>query len=292
MTDSSPTNWSFSPLFSHPLRLWLAACYNATALPVAAVTFSLIIAMLSISVGLLITFLIALPFAWLTFVLARGFSHLERSRAAALAGVRIGDPVPRLTARGWWGRLKERAKSKPRWKEIAYHLVHLPVAAVGYALTMAAWCGSLAMLLLPVYIDGLPGDSAKFYFFEITQGVGTVGAALAGVLGLVFVAPWVTVGVTRLSVAVARALLGPSADAVHAAQVQRLETSRSAAVDSAEAERRRIERDLHDGAQQRLVALAAGLGAAKEKIDVDPEEGRRLLADAHEEAKSALRGDP
>ena len=173
MTDSSPTNWSFSPLLSHPLRLWLAACYNATALPVAAVTFSLIIAMLSISVGLLVTFLIALPFAWLTFVLARGFSHLERSRAAALAGVRIGDPVPRLTARGWWGRLKERAKSKPRWKEIAYHLVHLPVAAVGYALTMAAWCGSLAMLLLPVYIDALPGDSAKFYFFEITQGVGT-----------------------------------------------------------------------------------------------------------------------
>ena len=92
-----------------------------------------------------------------------------------------------------------------------------------------------------------------------------------------------------MSVALARALLGPSADAAHAAQVQRLETSRTAAVDSAEAERRRIERDLHDGAQQRLVALAAGLGAAKEKLDADPEEGRRLLADAHEEAKAALK---
>jgi signal transduction histidine kinase len=284
-------NSSFNPLrpWRHPWRLWRVACYVVTALPVAAVTFSLIIAMLSTSVGLLITFVIALPFAWLTFVLARGFSHFERGRTAALAGVRINDPVPPLTARGWWGRLKERAKSGPRWREIAYQLVHLPVAALAYVFTMAAWCGSLAMLLLPLYVDALPGDSAKFFFFEVTQGAGALAASLVGIAGLVLVAPWVTIGVARASVAIARALLGPSADAAHAAQVQRLETSRSAAVDSAEAERRRIERDLHDGAQQRLVALAAGLGAAKEKIDADPEEGRRLLADAHEEAKSALK---
>ena len=71
-------------------------------------------------------------------------------------------------------------------------------------------------------------------------------------------------------------------------QVTRLETSRTAAVDSAEAERRRIERDLHDGAQQRLVALAAGLGAAREKFDDDPEQARAMVSDAHEEAKAAL----
>ncbi len=71
-------------------------------------------------------------------------------------------------------------------------------------------------------------------------------------------------------------------------QVTRLETSRAAAVDSAEAERRRIERDLHDGAQQRLVALAMGLGTAKERLEQDPEAGRQLVADAHEEAKAAL----
>ncbi len=110
MTDSSLNPPSARG--GHPLRLWRLACYNVTALPVAAVTFSLIIAMLSTSVGLLITFVIALPFAWLTFVLARGFSHLERGRAAALADVRIDDPVPPLTARGWWGRLKERVKSE------------------------------------------------------------------------------------------------------------------------------------------------------------------------------------
>ena len=201
----------------------------------------------------------------------------------------IADSVPRLTAPSWWGRLKERVRSKPRWREIAYQLAHLPVAAITYALMMAAWCGSLAMLFLPLYVDALPGDSAKFHFFEITQGAGAGAAALVGLFGLALVAPWVTIGLEKVGVALAQALLGPTSDEAHAAQVQRLESSRTAAVDSAEAERRRIERDLHDGAQQRLVALAAGLGAAKEKIDIDPEEGKRMLADAHEEAKSALK---
>ena len=242
-----------------------------TALPVAAVTFSLIIAMLSTSVGLLITFVIALPFAWLTFVLARGFGHFERGRRRRWPACGSTTRCRRSRRRRWWGRLKERAQSRPRWREIAYHLAHLPVAALAYALTMAAWCGSLAMLLLPLYVDALPGDSAKFYFFEITQGAGALAAALVGTRsGSSLVAPWVTVGVTRVSVALARALLGPSADAAHAAQVQRLETSRSAAVDSAEAERRRIERDLHDGAQQRLVALAAGLGRPRRRSTPTP----------------------
>ena len=82
----------------------------------------------------------------------------------------------------------------------------------------------------------------NFYFFEITAGRSALLAAAAGVAGLVFVAPWMTIGIARVELALARALLGPNADQVHAAQVSRLETSRTAAVDSAESERRRIER--------------------------------------------------
>ena len=67
-----------------------------------------------------------------------------------------------------------------------------------------------------------------------------------------------------------------------------LDVARGAAVDTAAEERRRIERDLHDGAQQRLVALAMGLGLAREKLDSDPEAARRLVVEAHEEAKRAL----
>jgi len=112
--------------------------------------------------------------------------------------------------------------------------------------------------------------------------------ALVGLVVLVVVAPRATEAVSRLDTRAARRLLGPSERDALTAQVGRIETSRAAAVDAAEAERRRIERDLHDGAQQRLVALAMDLGAARERIDRDPEAGRALLDSAHEEAKAAL----
>jgi signal transduction histidine kinase len=72
------------------------------------------------------------------------------------------------------------------------------------------------------------------------------------------------------------------------ARVQTLTASRAAAVDLAAEDRRRIERDLHDGVQQRLVSLAMDLGRAKEKLDTDPERARELVDGAHEEAKRAI----
>jgi signal transduction histidine kinase len=73
-----------------------------------------------------------------------------------------------------------------------------------------------------------------------------------------------------------------------AARVRQLERSRSYAVDDSAATLRRIERDLHDGAQQRLVAVAMNLGRARSHYDDDPEAARRLLDEAHQDAKQAL----
>jgi signal transduction histidine kinase len=87
--------------------------------------------------------------------------------------------------------------------------------------------------------------------------------------------------------AVARAMLGPTARDLER-QVDELRDSRSRVVDSVDAERRRIERDLHDGAQQRLVAVAMNLGRARSHYDDDPEAARRLLDEAHQDAKQAL----
>ncbi len=274
--------------WSRPGRLWQAACHVSLGLVMGIVTFSFTITLLALSVGLLVTFLLALPAIWMLFTLSRGFAKAERSRARALMGVEIADPIPPLTRPGWLGRLGERARSGPRWREIAYHLALLPVGVLGYALSTVAWSGSLAMIGLPFYVDQLPGSSAKFYFFELTSGRGAGAAVAVGVVGLVFVAPWITLAAASIQASMARGLLGPSHDQALVQQVSRLETSRTAAVDSAEAERRRIERDLHDGAQQRLVALAAGLGAGREKFDDDPEQARAMVSDAHEEAKAAL----
>ena len=211
----------------HPLRLVRMAGYILTALAFGAFTFATTIALLAVTAGLLVTFVLALPFAWAMFVWPRGLAHAERSRIAALMDVEIADPVPFLTRTGWLRRLYERARCVPRWKEIAHHLARLPVAGAGFALTAAAWCGSLAMILMPAYVDALPGDSAKFYFFELTSGPGAWLACVAGVLGIVIVAPWVTIGVALTELALGRALLGPTAEQTHAAQVSKLETSRT-----------------------------------------------------------------
>ncbi|WP_026425053.1 sensor histidine kinase [Actinokineospora inagensis] len=84
------------------------------------------------------------------------------------------------------------------------------------------------------------------------------------------------------------AMLGPDRTQDLTAKAERLQASRARGVDAAEAERRRIERDLHDGAQQRLVAVAMGLGRAKSKLDADPVLAKALIDEAHADAKLAV----
>jgi signal transduction histidine kinase len=190
-----------------------------------------------------------------------------------------------------WRRFLERFRVAARWRELAYGLLLLPLGVFTTVAALVAWCGSAAMITLPLYVRALPGDSAKFGLFELgaDQRPGLFVASLTGIVGFVLVAPWVTFGLTRLDTWVARHLLGRSRPDEMQERVTQLESSRLAAVDSAEAERRRIERDLHDGAQQRLIALAMGLGAARERLETDPERVRQLVAEAHEDAKAALK---
>jgi signal transduction histidine kinase len=272
----------------HPGRLLKAGARVALSLPMGIITCVVIFTLGLLSIGLIPVFLVGIPVGWLTIMIARFLGRIERSRAAAFDGEPIADPVPPLTRKGWLRRIGERLRSKPRWREIGYLAALGPVGVIGYALAAGAWGGSLALAAMPAYVDVLPGDTAKFYFFEVGTDGGAWLAAAVGVAGLLFVAPGLTLGIARLQGGMARALLGPTPEAELAAQVNRAETGRTAAVDSAEAERRRIERDLHDGAQQRLVALAANLGAAREKLQDDPDEGREMVAVAHEEAKAAL----
>lgn len=105
---------------------------------------------------------------------------------------------------------------------------------------------------------------------------------------LVPMAIWVVPWVGWLHARLAGALLGPPRAQRAERKAQQLQASRARGVDAAEAERRRIERDLHDGAQQRLVSLAMGLGRAKSKLDSDLDAARELLDEAHADAKQAV----
>ena len=106
-------------------------------------------------------------------------------------------------------------------------------------------------------------------------------------IALLAVAPRLTAAVAALDAALARALLGPSRTQELEHQVEHLTETRTGAVDAADAERRRLERDLHDGTQQRLVALAMNLGLARLQART-AEQAHEALAEAHEDAKAAL----
>jgi signal transduction histidine kinase len=101
-------------------------------------------------------------------------------------------------------------------------------------------------------------------------------------------APWLARWFTETDEGLARALLGPGRRESLAQRVESLARSRADLVAAADAERRRIERDLHDGAQQRLVSLAMNLGMARERFESEPEPVRQAIAAAHDEAVLAL----
>jgi signal transduction histidine kinase len=113
-------------------------------------------------------------------------------------------------------------------------------------------------------------------------------AAVLGAAGLLLAAPWLARLVARADEAAARALLGPSRNEELSVRVESLARSRADIVAATDAERRRIERDLHDGTQQRLVSLAMNLGMARARLTDAPQAAQQAIADAHDEAMLAL----
>jgi signal transduction histidine kinase len=273
-------------------KTWWGLVHVVLDVFAGAATFSGVVTLLAISLAtalIPVTWPLAALTLWGLFLAGRLIGHVERSRYAALLGVEMADPVPPLRGQTIWRRLRERVRVGARWREIGYGLLLLPLGLLTSLSALLVWCGSAALVGLPLYVGALPGDTAKFGLFEVGFGPGAFLAAVVGVVGLALVAPWLTVALVRLDTAVGRWLLARSPRDEMRERVTQLETSRMAAVDSAEDERRRIERDLHDGAQQRLVALAMGLGAARERLETDPERGRQLVAEAHDDAKAALK---
>ncbi|HXZ71234.1 MAG TPA: histidine kinase, partial [Streptosporangiaceae bacterium] len=168
-----------------------------------------------------------------------------------------------------------------------YALVRLPLSVVEASVVAVVWGVGFALIALPAYNGALPGGSAHMGSFALNN---LAWVALGVVIGvaLLLSAPTLTRVLAAEDAAVARWLLGPGRRARIEARIGELETSRAGVVDAAETERRRIERDLHDGAQQRLVSLAMELGRARAKFASDPQAAEAIVGQAHEQAKEAL----
>ncbi|EST30511.1 hypothetical protein N566_21140 [Streptomycetaceae bacterium MP113-05] len=134
--------------------------------------------------------------------------------------------------------------------------------------------------------DPVAWRGSLYGLIRLPWGILTFTVALASLFVGWPVLPWLARGLTNVDRAMARTLLSPSDELE--LRVAELESDRGVVVDTAAADLRRIERDLHDGAQARLISLAMELGLAKEKLLEDPETAARMVDDAHGEVKLAL----
>jgi signal transduction histidine kinase len=212
-------------------------------------------------------------------VLTRVQSHRLRS-----AGVHM-PPQPRRPLSP--GVIVAALRSQSTWRQVAYHLLAGPALACAAIVAVGVWLAGAVFGLIYAYAWALPTASA---FHRDTYGstappLGPI-MTFAGLAGLV-AAPWLTSLVASLDARAGRALLGPSRAEELEHRVQQLTQTRAGVVDAADAERRRLERDLHDGTQQRLVSLAMNLGMARAQAG-NAEQANQAIAEAHEEAKAAL----
>jgi signal transduction histidine kinase len=226
---------------------------------------------------------------------ARRLGAVHRGVAARLLGEQVGEPAPPRQARGAIRRLAAMYRDRPGWRAAAYLLAKLPVTVAEiYALAFAAlgvadlsypfWWPLMrnhppGTVLQPVPVVTVLGT------FDI-RALGGALAAFAAGAAMLLAAPWVARGAAAADCWLMRGLLGPDRLALRVAD---LEQTRALAVDDSAAQLRRVERDLHDGAQIRLATLAMNLGMAREKLQADADPELRELVDAaHQGAKDAL----
>ncbi|MET7781128.1 histidine kinase [Streptomyces mirabilis] len=219
----------------------------------------------------------------LTLVVTPLLTVGQRRRYRALVGKDLPRPAVPGPGRNWKSAVR-RLTTRALWRQVCYHAVAGPLLAVLDLAVLAVWAVALVAASIYVWIWALPPQ------WRVTDVGYTTQAAYvtAGGLALLFLGPRLTGALVRLETRAAEVLLGLSRTEKLARRVADLAESRAGVLDAADAERRRIERDLHDGAQQRLVSLAVNLGLARATLGDLPADARKVIDEAHREAKEAI----
>lgn len=284
-TRSLGSRW-LGPVFS--ARTWLALVYVVSGLPLAIVSFVLVFVGVVTGVVLLPIALTGLPILVATLFVSGALAALERRRAAVMIDL-VVLPLPRKAPAGpgFWAKPRALLTDGGRWREMGAALLALPMTMLALVVVYVVWSLALALITLPAYNFALPRGGVSAGGWVLRGAPSLAGAVALGIVVLLL-APRATVAVARGQGWANKKILGPGRGQALATRVGELERSRSRMVEVADTERRRIERDLHDGAQARLVSLAMELGRAKARFDDDPGAARELVEQAHEEAKAAL----
>ncbi|WP_345714136.1 sensor histidine kinase, partial [Kineococcus glutinatus] len=265
---------------------WWAVCHLFLTPFLLGFHLAVVVVMI-VGAALTPVLLTGLPLLVMSRWAARGLAAVERWRLWHL----LGEWVPALPRsapdpRPWWRQVLLDAQP---WRT-AVHLLLVSTWGMVASVLLASLLGvALAGVALP-FVPHEGGLSLPYVSPGVALPVGEGAAAVTG-LALLLVVPFLARTLALPEAASARVLLAPmrrTREAFLTARVETLTQTRERAVDSVEAERRRIERDLHDGPQQRLVSLAMQLGMAQRELERDPERARLLLDKAHASAKEAV----
>jgi signal transduction histidine kinase len=279
-------------------RTWSELLFFSLSVPLAAAGMAFLLITMGAGVVLAVTFIGLIVIAG-SLRGARGIGGFHRGLARAFLDEQIEDPEPFVARHGFFGWLQSALRDPVGWRAVAYSVVKIPLSAFGVWFAFSVWVDAFFCLIYPIW--GAGATRPPEYGVVVNAfppgflSVGTDGffhglfIFLTGVL-LVFLAPWTMRAVVYVDRRLMRVLLSPDA---MTARVRSLEQARAQTLDTSAATLRRIERDLHDGTQAQLVAVAMRLGQVKEKLaggtdGLDLEQVRQLVDDAHKGAKEAI----
>ncbi|MDI2099011.1 sensor histidine kinase [Ruicaihuangia caeni] len=252
---------------------------------IGPIVFTVLFLLLGLGLGLLpalgigLLFLIALSYAIL------GVGRLETARIDGLYGFGVPVARPRTSGRpGFGGFLRTlwlQATDPTSWRGIANFSIATILGWITVALASVAASG-VVMAFAPMFAESSTVRIARVGIevpiaWSIAVGIIVLIVAIAGIIG-----------VAVLHGVIARAIIVPSREAQLAEAARTADAQHAGAVRAADVERTRIERDLHDGVQPRLVSVGMTLGLAQQKIDSDPEAARALIDEAHTSTKAAI----
>jgi signal transduction histidine kinase len=220
---------------------------------------------------------------------ARIVARIERRRVMLGHPERLHAHPYRPLRGGIVAILRAEFADESRWRDVLYVAVNFPLVIIELIVIGGLWALSLWLLTMPLWYDAVPGTNLPAFLAPVSGHDGpSILLRTAAGLALLPVAASLSQLVMALHRAVVGGLLCTSESRELRRQVETLKESRSAILDVEATELHRIERDLHDGAQQRLVRLTMDLGLASERIDADPVAAKQLLVEGQEQARQAL----
>ncbi|MGW0523474.1 sensor histidine kinase [Crossiella sp. NPDC003009] len=282
--------WSLLPLTVIVLALF------GSLFPLFAMLFS---QKIYLAVWFLPTLLASPLVVWLAVWLLYGFGRLEAWQLRLVTGESVTPALSPPPRRNPYRGTVQLVVNPTLWRGIGYWVARGALSVVTGLLTFFTWFGPTWLIFVAIMesfhphqtmvaAPGFVHSYTGLMFFSQPGWQFWVMAFLLGGMLLLPLAPILVRAMTSVHLGLTRTMLEPKSVADLAERVQQVEERRSVAMQAAEAERQRIERDLHDGAQQQLVALAMKLGRARGKHGQDPDGALRLIEEAHQEAKEAI----